>query len=157
MRKTGRRAGSSPPTIRQMQITAAVPPAVREPVLQFNATQPLNGGGRREFTDVDNPALTAFVTALCDELYSREVHPMPPCPHCDHTRTRLHALLYTSERLAACEGTLSGEVACLHPPAPASHRRHGRGRLKPARDDCVHHDSRDLTSCAAVIRGIAYE
>lgn len=68
----------------------AVPVALHEPMLQFDATQPLTGGSRRDFADKDDPALTAFVESLEQALDSRETHPVPPCPHCLQPCVRLH-------------------------------------------------------------------
>lgn len=58
--------------------------------VQFDAAQPLTGSSRREFTDEDDPALTAFVESLWEALHSRETQPVPPCPHCRQACTRLH-------------------------------------------------------------------
>ncbi|SAK99487.1 DUF746 domain-containing protein [Caballeronia ptereochthonis] len=61
-------------------------------MLQFDAAQPLTSGSRRAFADADDPALTAFVMTLWDELFSRDPRPIPPCPRCGGAHARLHAL-----------------------------------------------------------------
>lgn len=65
--------------------------AVHAPVLRFDAAQPLTSASRREFADADDPALTTFVTALYDELFSPDPLRVPSCPRCSNTHTRLHA------------------------------------------------------------------
>jgi transposase-like protein len=67
-------------------------PDSREPLTQFDATQPVTHRRDRSYGNVDDPALTAFVTALWDELHSRRAEPVPLCPHCGGGNTRLHNL-----------------------------------------------------------------
>ncbi|WP_199544941.1 DUF746 domain-containing protein [Paraburkholderia kururiensis] len=78
-------------TGRPGELPAAAPCAAHEPVVQFDAAQPLTSASRREFADADDPALTTFVTALYDELFSPDPLPVPSCPRCSNTHTRLHA------------------------------------------------------------------
>ncbi|WP_233874369.1 DUF746 domain-containing protein [Paraburkholderia adhaesiva] len=92
MEKKGRRDGSSSrQSTEQMQSDMPALPAVRPPVLRFDVSEPLLSGTRRPFVDVEDPALTAFVTTLCDELYSPDAHPTPTCPRCGDTHTHLHS------------------------------------------------------------------
>lgn len=70
---------------------AAVPLLVHEPVIQFDAAQPLTNASRREFADADDPVLTTFVTTLSDALFSRDPFPVPLCPRCSSPQARLHA------------------------------------------------------------------
>ncbi|WP_321882691.1 DUF746 domain-containing protein [Burkholderia cepacia] len=65
------------------------PDSVR-PTLEFDATQPLTSRSRHAFADEDDPALTAFVTSLWEELFSTDTQPVPSCPHCCGAQTRLH-------------------------------------------------------------------
>ncbi|RQR54929.1 DUF746 domain-containing protein [Burkholderia sp. Bp9126] len=74
----------------EARMNKQVTPRRALPALEFDASQPLTGASRRNFADEDDAALTAFVTALWEELFSRDTQPIPPCPHCLGTRTRLH-------------------------------------------------------------------
>ncbi|WP_406869851.1 DUF746 domain-containing protein [Paraburkholderia fungorum] len=56
----------------------------------FDASDPLTRGKDREYSDSENPTLTAFVGTLWAELHSIDATPVPPCPHCKGARGRLH-------------------------------------------------------------------
>lgn len=57
---------------------------------QFDATHPVTHRPDRAYGNAEDPALTAFVMSLWDDLHSRRSEPVPPCPHCSSGATRLH-------------------------------------------------------------------
>ncbi len=60
-----------------------------QPVPEFNAAYPITHQRGRDYFDEDDPVLTTFVMSLWEELYSRADSPVPPCPHCQGTNTRV--------------------------------------------------------------------